>query len=1311
MKLLFSVKSPMRFGAVLTLAAFFNQFLFVSFANAMSNVVDFSSPEDKGYYFSNTIQTDTGLIDFLRSQPEINAGDTYSPLYVKADHVDATVLTGYRTLSEFKSSLAGTPAAGDKQYIPITVGDITTFIVRQPLLELRMVGDDYVNTRLVRDQIQQKLGRNLITSPEYPRFQSEKDQFNTLLNNAKSVAANIQSLRYGQVYNPFLNGSSIDMIWPEVRNVNGVDVIVPIVYLSNATINTYSVKGHTIEFHQGALTKTALINGVDISLGRSAFLKTMNDLTVENGSVNSSGSMQLISGGTLSLLSSAVNADGDVLIAGKSVQAETILHRYDLGNETGSRYGQITEITAGGDILLKSYSNLNLYGVSVDAGGGITIEANGSVKIAGVPVQSTYSGREGRWSVERSEVEYLLSRLNAEDTIRILASGQIQIEGAEIVSDRGQIELLAGLGVTIIDNLQQSQMQRKGKFGKKKVNESVYQTVAIRSILDAGKGVKLSTEFGDINLRAVDISSTAGTQISAKHGAVNLLMTVETDHYSYSSVKQGMFTTETKNKGHQKEKGILNSIQGGVAIEALNGVTIEYTGQEGLDLEQQFAELRRLANEPGGNMSWLNDVLDDDQLNLELAPHELEFRSWYKSNKSLSPAAMAVIVIAVAIAAGPTATALSGQVAGATAALGAGVSAGLGAAAGAAFTTMVTTATTSLASGKSVSETLSLFDDDEYLNSLATTMVTAGLLAGIDAQFFNGSTDGFNAAAASGGSQQGVDAANAANEAANAASSISAQITQATIHSSVKAGITSLTEGWQWDQFATAFGRDLGQYAIAEMGEYTANKIGDAWDIDGQAGFNTAMKYVLHAGAGCVIGTATAANQNNQSNTDGCKYGALGAVTGEFVGSLWREHSKEEVEQAQASMQEEVDANINEISTLKRAGATNEEIQDILKHKLDTGGYQKHIDNMRRNGVDLARFSSALVAMLAGASSAGVNVSADTGQNAAENNALFLLAIPFIIKAIDIAFTAYELKNAIVELRNVYRDQGEEAGDLYLAEKIKEWAGNKAFEKILEQLIPGGKIAGMTVDAIKSRISADGAGKGIEKLTKAVRDSDPRDPSTANMLDKELESARKSGELPDDISVPKRNSLDGLPDGVPTPEGFALSDARDIKAHISTAAGENVINNKGIVGRHDADEFLKALYSVPGGRPVRIERDPNNPNIVNVFYEATAKEDGSGRLLEGQYKEYRYPKTIYNPEVYSADDIYNYGLEAAKRGYENAVKNGDSEFVSEFGGIVFRVYRDKLTGEITNFHPKVPDNPVKEALDNTENMLAKDFFK
>ena len=72
-----------------------------------------------------------------------------------------------------------------------------------------------------------------------------------------------------------------------------------------------------------------------------------------------------------------------------------------------------------------------------------------------------------------------------------------------------------------------------------------------------------------------------------------------------------------------------------------------------------------------------------------------------------------------------------------------------------------------------------------------------------------------------------------------------------------------------------------------------------------------------------------------------------------------------------------------------------------------------------------------------------------------------------------------------------------------------------------------------------------------------------------------------------------------------------------------------------------------------------------------------------GQLIPNEYKNISRPKTVYDPNVFSTDEIYKLGIEAMQSGTVNG--NIVEGFASN--GLKFTGYIDSVTGEITNFFP------------------------
>lgn len=989
---------------------------------------------------------------------------------------------------------------GEPNFIPIGVGGISVIIPTYD--RYNYIGTPAAQARYVQTQIRALLGRSLINADE-AEYSNSTIQLNTLYENAVKYALN-NDVRYGEQLNLDQgnsnltdgNGQPINMIWPELHKINNQDVIVPVVYLTSETVRERKVAGHQTELPQNASFASLTIKNANVSAARSSFLELVGDLRLSNASLTGDEALEITAGGAFDNASSIVSANNDLIIGAKSIENRRIVYRYDLGNEQGTRYGEISRIGSNkGDVILRSHSDIEFSGSGLDASNGaVTLAANGNIVIGTSRVFDSVTSRYGSGFQTRSQVSYLQSHITAEETIKMLAGGQIVLDAAEIVSDRGHIELLATMGISVVDAIGQIQSQASGKFGKKKVTESVYQTTSIRALLDAGKGVKLSTDFGDITLRAADITSADGTSVSAKNGAVNLLMTTETDHYSYSSVKKGTFTTKTVSKGKNIETGIPNSIVGGFAVEALAGVTVEYEGDPDLSTDQQ---LDVIANMPG--MSWIDDVRNSPDVNWNeiLLAHE----EWYDKNRSLSPAFAAVVAIAVAVATGGAGAAAAGAL-GASGTTAAVISAGVSS-----FISQASMAAINGAVNGDIGGAMEDFASSDTLKSLAVSMVTAGAIAQVDAAFFNvdsasaaEAAEAVETASTAAQAQAGVDAAINTAGAMSSGMSLTAQVGQAVTHAAVRSGISTLAYGGSFDDFGESFAKGLAQQGINGLGKSLANKIGqfhkDA-NVNGELDVIDVSRYIAHAATGCLAG-ALSAGVNDGDSESGCAAGAGGAIVGEAIADLHKEATDIEVKQEDLNEEgEKLQAWLAKKLGMDPSEFSAEDIEALAlgdfspDELMQLEGFRRmhlELESLKSQGVDLARLGAGLAAFAGGGTAEAVNIAADTGENAAKNNAFWFLVIP-AVKIGLAAYSVYSLHQSLIEAKKLIDEFNDpltsDARKRELAEEIALTLGSE----LVLSAIPGGKVAKGVAKRIKETgVVSDESIERMRALARQVED-------------------------------------------------------------------------------------------------------------------------------------------------------------------------------------------------------------------------------
>ena len=73
--------------------------------------------------------------------------------------------------------------------------------------------------------------------------------------------------------------------------------------------------------------------------------------------------------------------------------------------------------------------------------------------------------------------------------------------------------------------------------------------------------------------------------------------------------------------------------------------------------------------------------------------------------------------------------------------------------------------------------------------------------------------------------------------------------------------------------------------------------------------------------------------------------------------------------------------------------------------------------------------------------------------------------------------------------------------------------------------------------------------------------------------------------------------------------------------------------------------------------------------------------------LTGEYKTTVGTKTIYDPNVFTDQKILDLGQQAAAKGFNEVMSSKSGQVNVTVDGVNFRIYVDKTTGTVRNFHP------------------------
>ncbi|WP_273802047.1 VENN motif pre-toxin domain-containing protein [Proteus vulgaris] len=146
------------------------------------------------------------------------------------------------------------------------------------------------------------------------------------------------------------------------------------------------------------------------------------------------------------------------------------------------------------------------------------------------------------------------------------------------------------------------------------------------------------------------------------------------------------------------------------------------------------------------------------------------------------------------------------------------------------------------------------------------------------------------------------------------------------------------------------------------------------------------------------------------------------------------------------------------------------------------------------------------------------------------------------------------------------------------------------------------------------------------------------------------------------------------------PDGINF-DIEKLPGHVSKVDGFS--QRRGISGGHNSDSFYKAVSD--NSVKILSETLTDVEGITHITYQIPTK-DRTGKL-DGGYKNEVFEKTVYDPKFFSDQKILDLGQKASAKGYKEAMNSKDGQATATVDGVSFRIYVDKTTGKVRNFHP------------------------
>lgn len=416
----------------------------------------------------------------------------------------------------------------------------------------KRLGDAFYENRLVRDSIFEQTGKRYLTSS----INSDTEQFQYLMDNALSLQKELKLTPYVRLSADQIASLTKDIVWMEEREVDGIKVLVPVVYIANAALAKTTDNGARIIAKGDInLNVDTLTNQGDIKADGDIAISASKNIYNEGGLLSSGESMSLIAGLGVYNISSTLDAKSLLVEAStfqSDIDSQGITHTYtNIGSQNSALLSESSAINVKDDVTIKTTKDLSLIGTNLKAGGDVALSSEeGNIIISSKTHTDTYDFTTKNGYNRGTSTHEISSSINANsismnaDTLLVNASDVTAANDMNIKADN--IAITSGEDRIYTD----SKYERKGGFmgGGKKTADTSDKKEVVSSTLSA-KNLNIDTKT-----LSIQGSKLTAEQANIASEVIELISLKNSDYESHFSDSSGMMTRTILSKGHIKEE-------------------------------------------------------------------------------------------------------------------------------------------------------------------------------------------------------------------------------------------------------------------------------------------------------------------------------------------------------------------------------------------------------------------------------------------------------------------------------------------------------------------------------------------------------------------------------------------------------------------------------------------------------------------------------------------------------------------------------------------------------------------------------------
>ncbi|WP_338948341.1 hemagglutinin repeat-containing protein [Fusobacterium varium] len=408
-----------------------------------------------------------------------------------------------------------------------------------PEKNIRLLGDAFYESRVVNRAILESTGKRYLNGAA-----NEKEQMQILLDNSIKAMEDFNLSIGTALTKEQINNLKSDIIWYVEEEVNGVNVLVPKVYLSKETLaslgnnQTGMMAGNGINISAVEVNNTGNI--------KSSGSITINAEKILNKSVLgdfkaliAGNDIEIVSVNDIKNIGAEISADNNISlesIKGSIWNKSTLRENTNLNGIVISNFEDSGEIKAGNDIIISANNNFVNSAGALKANNNIAVSSNDIVLDT---IQLNNSTNKKNY--QKETIENVGGHISS-NNVTLTADNNIEIKGSVV---KGVNEVALSGNEIKIESAENYSYEKDGS-GK---NYTIKEKVNNIGSTVTGENISISADK-NINIKGSDIAADSELRLKAGED-VNLTASIDSDYYEHQESKKKSFgrgksTTEVK---------------------------------------------------------------------------------------------------------------------------------------------------------------------------------------------------------------------------------------------------------------------------------------------------------------------------------------------------------------------------------------------------------------------------------------------------------------------------------------------------------------------------------------------------------------------------------------------------------------------------------------------------------------------------------------------------------------------------------------------------------------------------------------------